>query len=650
MKHDFAQIVNVKRLKKLLESFYNIVELPIAIFDTEGSALVSVGWQDLCAKLHRLDTEASKRCNASDILINKELYNKEYAIYKCENGLMYMAAPIVIRGNHVANLVVSQFLYKQPDMEYFKNQAIHFNFDINAYISALKGIPICPKEKAIKVLKHCVEFAKFISEMGLKCQEEIETKNKLKESESKHRILVENTKDGIAIIQNNLIKYINPGMAEMLGYKAHQMMETYLLEYILPKNRIKSTKTSEYYFIKNSVNSYETTFKHKAGNNVYVVITNKKITFQGKPANMIVVHDITNHKAAEEKLRYLSFHDSMTGLYNRAFFIEELKRLNTRRQLPLSIIMGDVNGLKLINDTFGHHEGDNLLKRIANILKKSCRVEDVVSRWGGDEFVIPLPKTREEEAVKICSRIKKLCDDSKSEDKGKSIPLSISLGAVTKRTIKEDIQQLIKKAEDRMYRHKLLESRSARKSILSTLMQTLTEKTSETEEHTFRVQNYAVQLGEAINLSTNELDELVLLSLLHDMGKIGIPENILVKPGKLTAKEFEIIKKHCEIGYRIAQSDPELAYIADEILAHHEKWDGTGYPRGLKGKEIPLLSRIVAIADSFDVMTHDRPYKTTMTRKQAIKELIRCSGTQFDPELVKIFIEKFLLINNDNDE
>jgi HD-GYP domain-containing protein (c-di-GMP phosphodiesterase class II) len=193
-------------------------------------------------------------------------------------------------------------------------------------------------------------------------------------------------------------------------------------------------------------------------------------------------------------------------------------------------------------------------------------------------------------------------------------------------------------AEEKMYRSKLTEIKSSRNATIMSLEKTLYEKNNETEEHTQRVKKLSMKLGEKINLSQDELEELKLLSLLHDIGKIGIPDNILMKPGKLTAEEWEIMKRHTEIGYRIAKATPGLSHVANEIFCHHEKFDGTGYPQGLKGEEIPILSRIINIVDSFDVMTHKRVYKDASNKGHAIEELERCSGTQFDPDIVNEFI------------
>ena len=347
-----------------------------------------------------------------------------------------------------------------------------------------------------------------------------------------------------------------------------------------------------------------------------------------------IYSDITERKRHHEKLQFLSMHDALTNLYNRAFFDESLIRLDTSRQLPVTIVMADINGLKLVNDAFGHSVGDQLLVRTADVLKGVCRSEDIVCRLGGDEFAIIFPLTHEEVAEKICVRIKNACANTDDLP----IPLSISLGVATKGSMNENIHEIIKIAEERMYRNKLLDSKSSRSSIIASLQKTLREKTHETEEHSSRMQELALLVGSAVGLSRSNMDELVLLAALHDLGKVAIPDHILLKTESLTNEEWEIIKKHPEIGHRIAQATLDLIPIAEKILAHHEKWDGTGYPQGLKGKEIPLIARIISIVDAFDVMTNGRPYKKSLDPLDALEELKLCSGTQFDPQLVDIFI------------
>ena len=350
--------------------------------------------------------------------------------------------------------------------------------------------------------------------------------------------------------------------------------------------------------------------------------------------------DITERKNFEKKLKYLSYIDVLTELYNRSKFEEKIKELDKEKYMPLGIIMGDVNGLKIINDTFGHLEGDKLLKEIASVLKEVCEPKGFVFRWGGDEFMILIPNHNEGQCEEIIDRIRRKCQQKCQGSNFEFIKLSIALGEVVKKSSKEDIYQCIKEVEERVYRQKLLESKSFKSSIMDSLKKSLEEKNMETNDHTERVKEYACKIGKAIGFKISELDELSLAAQLHDIGKIAINEEILLKPGKLTKEEFEEMKTHSEKGYRIVKSSSELGNVANCILTHHEKWDGTGYPLGLSGEEIPLMSRIISIADSYDVMTHDRVYKKAMTKKEAIEELQRYAGVQFDKRIVDIFIDQ----------
>ncbi len=344
--------------------------------------------------------------------------------------------------------------------------------------------------------------------------------------------------------------------------------------------------------------------------------------------------DITERKKYEAELKYMSFHDQLTGLYNRHYLEEEMKRLNTERQQPISIIMADLNGLKLINDTYGHHIGDEMLKRSAEILKSVCRDEDILARFGGDEFVLYLPKTPYDEAMKISSRIIEACRKVMVNN----VPLSLSTGAAIKVSAEQKLLDVLGEAEDSMYRDKLTESRSSKSAIVNSLLQTLTEKSYETEAHTRNMQEAAKRIGENLGLPTSELHRLSLLITLHDIGKINIPEEMLTRKGSLSSAEWKAMKKHSETGYRIAKATDEFAHVAEDILAHHEHWDGSGYPQGLKGEAIPILARITAIADAYEVMINGRPYKKALSKNEIVTKLKNCSGTQFDPELVEIFL------------
>lgn len=372
-----------------------------------------------------------------------------------------------------------------------------------------------------------------------------------------------------------------------------------------------------------------------------VLLDTLKTPFYDVDANVLgligISRDITERKRKEDEILYLSYNDVLTGVYNRRFFEEEFKRVDSENYYPLSIIMGDVNGLKIINDAFGHLEGDKLLKKVANDIKDICAEIGIVARWGGDEFVVLLPNTSNEACGKLYKDILLKNGTTSGE-----IKTSISLGYSTKLTSKENITKILKQAEDMMYKHKLTESDSYRYLIIQSITKTLYEKDHETEEHANRLKDYCNQLGKLVGLSELELNELEIFAALHDIGKIAISENILNKKEKLTEEDWCKLKKHSEIGYRIVKSVPELINIADFILAHHERWDGNGYPQGLKGENIPLLSRILGVVDAYDAMTNDRSYRKALSKGESIKELLINAGKQFDPFIVEIFINKVL--------
>ncbi len=350
---------------------------------------------------------------------------------------------------------------------------------------------------------------------------------------------------------------------------------------------------------------------------------------------VIVFRDVTEQYRKEEEILFLSYHDTLTGLYNRAFFEEELKRLDTERQLPLSVIMGDANNLKLVNDVFGHGEGDELLKAMAQVLRESCRAEDIISRWGGDEFTILLPRTDTAQVAAICGRIAERCVEFRTAER--ALSPSISLGYSTKESPETDVSQVIKTAEDMMYKNKLLDSRTAHNDFLLAMRGRVGNGNLENEAHTGHMLELCDRVGKELLLKETELSDLHTLALLHDIGNAAIDYRILNKPGSLTDDEWEQIKRHSGIGYRIVRSAPELVLVAEYILGHHERWDGQGYPQGLKGEAIPLPSRILAVVDAFDVMTRGRPYKPAVSQEEALREIFCNSGTQFDPEVVNAF-------------
>jgi len=464
----------------------------------------------------------------------------------------------------------------------------------------------------------------------------IRAEQALKESEKKYSSYIENAPYAVFVVdeKGHFIE-ANSAASMITGYSREQLLKMTIRDITAEESMNEAMRCFASMLDTGSISS-EFKYIHKNGSIRWWTVDAVKIS-ENRFLGFSI--DITSKKQAEEELICQSRRDYLTGLYNRGYYDTELNRLDSEGQLPLSVIIGDINGMKLINDAFGHAQGDRLIIESAKIIEGCCRQGDILARTGGDAFGIIMPKTDSATAFEVLRKIQAALKEFDSRNDNEIYQHSVSLGYATKDKIEEEIEDTLKTAEEHMYQRKLLEDNSAHSAIVSSIKAAMFEKSHETEEHAERLVALSKAIGMALNLSQAELDKLELLATLHDIGKVGVRDSILTKPGKLSESEWLEMKRHPEIGYRIAMSSPELMPIAEGILCHQEWWNGSGYPKGLCGENIPLLSRIIAVVDAYDAMTNDRPYRKAMEPAVAIQIIRENAGTQFDPKIAEIFAD-----------
>lgn len=469
--------------------------------------------------------------------------------------------------------------------------------------------------------------------------------DELSKNEEKFKASFEGSHDAIFIAtEEGSIIDCNQNTLELFGYQTKEEFLAVSPEELYPDKQPDSIGSGISYreivssvFETGHLKRFEWLLRHKNGSVFPAEIALTVYQLGGQKVVQANVCDITERKRIQKQLEFLSLHDQLTGLYNRVFFDKELMRFKENHYYPVTVVSCDLDGLKLINDSLGHQTGDQLLVSCAAILKESLRGSDVLARIGGDEFGVIMPNTDCEAGESIAQRIRE--NINKYNEGNKGIPLSISLGLATAENNQTTIEDIFKQADDQMYREKLYRSSNIKNKVVESLLTALAERDYITGGHAQRLEELCRVFGEAVNLSSQQLTDLVFLAKVHDLGKVSISDQVLFKPGALTDAESIDIKQHSEKGYRIAMSLPELSGIADLILKHHEHWDGSGYPLGLSGEEIPVECRILAIVDAFDAMTNDRPYAAAKSKQEALDEIARASGSQFDPTLVTIFIK-----------
>lgn len=496
-----------------------------------------------------------------------------------------------------------------------------------------------PIKKGTKIPMFCtispvkIENKLYFTGVGL----DMTQKNQLNERLEKYKLLAEKANDVMLFVdkQGNILE-VNDAAIRTYGYTYEEFKQITVFDLRQveknPKVIEQMERADELGII------FETIHYLKDGTSIPVEVSSQGTFIGDKRILLSIVRNISERKKAEKEILYLSYHDQLTGLYNRRFYEEEIKRLNTESSIPLTLIIADVNGLKLTNDAFGHIAGDILLQKIAAILKNECPSNGIISRIGGDEFVVLLPKTSEFEAEEIAKGIKSAIKDEKTEN----VVLSVSIGVAVKNNVFEDIDEIFKRAEADMYRYKLTESSIMRRQTIDLIMNSLYERSSIELTHGKRVSEICEAIGAAMDFEKEHIEQIKIAGLMHDIGKITINENIINKPGPLNQDEWYEIRRHSEVGYQILRSVNEFSQIASYVLEHHERWDGRGYPKGLKGEEISVEGRIIAVANAYTSMTSNKIYSKALDEEIALNELKKFSGSQFDPKIVEIFLEKVL--------
>ena len=368
-----------------------------------------------------------------------------------------------------------------------------------------------------------------------------------------------------------------------------------------------------------------------------LAIANKELAYQtsekaDRASELIIVKQTM--MGQEIEIENLNYRNELPGLFNRKYFLDALKKYDIESNLPISVIMGDLNGLAIIDDSLGHSVVDDIQSKLNKILKKVARKADVIICFSNGEFALILPETSYEQSVSVVEKLKKLSE----QEKAGPLSISVSCGTSTKSSSSIDINDTVNEAVEILNKDRKIVSHTFENHTIDLIMEMLFEKNNREMLHSSRVSEICEKIARALNFDPGVVDRIRITGMLHDIGKIGIDERILNKAEKLDDLEWAEIKKHTQIGYRILSASNDFSVHAQDVLEHHEHVDGSGYPEGLKGDEISIVAKIIAIADTYDAITSDRPYRKAVSRQAAITEIQRCVGTQFDAEIVRVFV------------
>ena len=487
----------------------------------------------------------------------------------------------------------------------------------------------------------------------------------LRESQANLRAILEATPASIIIsrFSDGTILYVNPFARQLFGVApdADVSRHTCIEFYHNPADRAETVRLLS---LCPYVPPREVLAKHVDGTLIWVEGSFQRLTYKGQDAMLATHHDITARKQAEAERERLLWEaqeradrDPLTNLLNHRAFQKRLEAEAARAQREkqtLAVIMLDLDNFKFFNDVYGHAVGDEVLRLVAQRLEQVCRAYDTVARFGGDEFALLLPGVGHTLVAEVEARLRAEMNGLayRPDLQERDIPITVSVGAALFPNEGQDWQEALQRADARLLRSKTggeaeTEADRVRRymrsslegySMLDALVTAVDNKDRYTRRHSEDVREYSLLIARELEMDAAALETIGVAALLHDVGKIGVPDAILRKPGRLTEAEFEAVKQHTLMGAALVSTVAGLESTLDAVRHHHEHWDGSGYPSGLKGQECPLIARLMAVADAFSAMTTDRPYRKALDYAQALAILEAGAGKQWDPECVEVFL------------
>jgi len=641
----FGDLFDLDEIQRIQDAFSLATGVAALITDLAGNPITRPSqFTDFCSMI-RSTVKGMAYCQESDAFIG--LLNPAGPVWGlCLSGkLLDGGTGITVGERQIANWLIGQVRDTAVDESYYRQYAQELGLDEELFLQALAKVPQMSRERFEQICQALHLIGAQFSRLALRNAEQRQaieqlqqTQAALQESEERYRTLVQKSSEAIVLIDPATRKVVESNLhfQELIGYSQAELDAMPIYTFVLGSKAQIDRYYDEILPIQHELPVESRQFRHKSGRIVEVERSGALVHLRGKTVYMVSARDVTERKYIEEKMHYLSYHDMLTGLYNRTFFEEEMARRDKCGESSVGLIIFDLDGLKLVNDSFGHEQGDDLLVRTAELVRDCFAETDLVARIGGDEIAVLMRETNltlmEAAVEKVYAAVTALHKNPQR------IPISLSAGFAFRSDKTVSMRELFREADNKMYRGKLHRSQSTRSAIVQTVMRLLEARDFITEGHADRLQEMLIRLARAAGLPESRMTDLRLLAQFHDIGKVGIPDRILLKPGSLEPDEVIEMRRHCEIGHRIAQSSPDLLPVADWVLKHQEWWNGEGYPLGLAGERIPIECRILSIADAYDAMTSDRPYRKAISHTAAIEELRRCAGTQFDPSLVELFI------------